>query len=100
MADGSVVNGGYASSGGRAQLPFDLAADETIVEIEAGQGKALEGLRLHTSKGRESPWYGKKVGAAVKVFSTDAGNPIVGFNRGMVGACPEIVGVRLLDETE
>ncbi len=37
MADGTVVNGGFTSSGGRAQAPFDLAADEVIVRLEAGQ---------------------------------------------------------------
>ena len=100
MADGSVVNGGYSATGGKAQPPFDLEADEGIVRIEAGQGAALEGLRVRTSKGRESPWYGKQFGAAVKAFVGDAENPIVGFDRGMAGACPAIVGVRLLDEAE
>jgi hypothetical protein len=101
MADGSVVNGGYTSAGGRAQPPFELAADETIVRIEAGQTRdALEGLRVRTSKGRESPWFGKQYGAEVKAFAAEADNPIVGFDRAMVGTCPPIVGVRLLDEAE
>ncbi len=100
MADGSVVNGGYAATGGRAQAPFDLGADEAIVRLEAGQGAALEGFRVRTSKGRESPWFGKQYGADVKAFAGDADNPIVGFERGMAGVCPPIVGVRLLDEAE
>ncbi len=68
--------------------------------LETGQGATLEGVRIRTSKGRESPWYGRQYGAAVKAFVAEEESPIVGFDRGMSGDCPPIVGVRLLDDPQ
>ena len=93
MADGSVKNGGFSTQGGQEQPPFDLGPDEHIVRLEVKQGIYLDGLRIHTSKGRESQWYGGQEGATEE-FSGSAEDPIVGFERRGDGCCTRIVGVR------
>ena len=100
MADGSADNGGFASTGGKPADPFPLAPDEHLVRIEAMQDGALRGVRLHTSKGRESQWYGRQAGERVE-FAGSAEDPIVGIERAETGDCPKIAAVtRLRDVAE
>ena len=100
MADGAVRNGGYASPGGQPQPTFDLEPDEHVVRLETKQeGANLVGLRIHTSKGRESQWYGGQDGTAEE-FSGSAEDPIVGFERAADGFCTKIVRVRRLQDAE
>ena len=96
MADGIVENGGHQVNTGRLQPTFTLEPDEHIIKLETKQQDAnLVGLRIHTSKGRESQWYGGQDGATEE-FSGSAEDPIVGFERRGDGCCPRIVGVRRL----
>ena len=99
MADGSTDDGGYPSSGGKPQPPFALAAGETLVRLEARHRGGLIGVRLRTSAGRESPWYGRGDGGEVAVFEGSADDPIVGLRRSLMGGmCPNIIeAVRLAD---
>ena len=99
MADGAVRNGGHHSETGQPQPTFDLEPDEHIVRLETKQQDAnLFGLRIHTSKGRESPWYGGQDGATEE-FSGSAEDPIVGFERRGDGCCPRIIGIQRLRDT-
>ena len=91
--DGSTNDGGYSSDGGQLQPAFVLEPGERLVRIEAAQSEALHGLRLVTSTGRESPWYGNSARGTVQVFEGSAENPIVGIERGAGGICPRIVRV-------
>ena len=81
MADGSIEDGRYSSNGGEPQPPFVLKPGERLVRVEAAQSEALHGLRLVTSTGRESQWYGNPAGGSVQVFEGSAENPIVGIRR-------------------
>jgi hypothetical protein len=94
MIDGRVQGWG-STSGGAARTPFDLAPDEHIVQLVTQQGDSLDGLQIHTSKGRRSQWYGGR-GGSQRVFAASAGNPIVSIVREPSGFCPRIAGVRLL----
>jgi hypothetical protein len=106
MADGTVNDGGYSSNGGIASRSFNLDPDEHIVKIEAIQGDRLNGLRVFTSAGRESEWFGRlfdgQGGRIVEHFSASAENPIVGFERNVHGAwgitCPQIIRVQKLND--
>jgi hypothetical protein len=106
MADGTVKDGGYSSSGGSSASALKLDPDEHIVKIEAVQGDRLNGLRVFTSKGRESHWFGRlfdgRGGRIVELFSASAENPIIDFERDVRGAwgvtCPKIVKVQRLND--
>ena len=94
-ADGSISDGGYVAEGGQIQEVFALEPDERIVRVEADQSETLYGLRIHTSKGRESPWYGSHNGVPQE-FAGSAEDPIVGFQRGAEGVCPKLVTMQRL----
>lgn len=95
MADGTIKNGGHVSEGGQIQTPFALEPGEHIVRVEAFQDESLYGLRIHTSKGRESGWYGSHNGVPQE-FAGSVEDPIVGFERGAAGVCPKIVRMQRL----
>ncbi len=94
MADGQVHT--WGTSGGSSRSPFDLAPDEHIVKLVTMQGDSLDGLSLHTSKGRDSPWFGGRGGSRC-TYEADADNPIVAIERERSGFCPRIRRVRLLN---
>ena len=96
MADGSVKNGGFSTQGGQEQPPFDLGPDEHIVRLEVKQGIYLDGLRIHTSKGRESQWYGGGGGEETEYVGS-VENPIVGFERSNEAVCPKISRIERLE---
>ena len=99
MADGAVRNGGYPAETGQLQPTFTLDPDEHIIKLETKQQDAtLVGLRIHTSKGRESQWFGGQDGATEE-FSGSAEDPIVGFERRGDGFCPRIVSIQRLRDT-
>jgi hypothetical protein len=99
MADGTIENGGHYTDGGMQRPWFDLGPDEHIVRIEARQrAESLVGLRIHTSKGRESEWYGGIDGDAEE-FVGSAEDPIVGFGREAGRFCPRLTRVQRLRES-
>jgi hypothetical protein len=101
MADGTIKDGGYRSDGGELQPAFDLEPDEHVVGIEAkmtSDSLRLAGLRIITSKGREAGWNSEMI-VALREFSGSAQNPIVGFERGSTGFCPNIHGIQLLKQS-
>ena len=95
--DGSSNDGGYSSDGGQLQPAFVLEPGERLVRVEAAQSEALHGLRLVTSTGRESPWYGNSARGTVQVFEGSAENPIVGIERSAGRLCPRIARAVRLD---
>ena len=95
-ADGSVRSWG-SLTGGSADPPFDLAPDEHIVRLAVRHGDSLDGLAVHTSGGRESPWYGGR-GGAPRDFAAAADDPIVALERAPGGFCPSIARVVRLSE--
>ena len=97
MADGSIKNGGFFSNVGAEQPVFDLEPDEHIVRLETKQGPNLSGLRIHTSKGRESLWYGGSNGES-EDFLGSADDPIVGFARAAEAYFPKIIKIQRLQE--
>ena len=98
--DGSTNDGGYSSDGGQLQPAFVLEPGERLVRVEAAQSEALHGLRLVTSTGRESPWYGNRNSGTIHVFEGSAENPIVGIERAVGSPCPSIVRVVLMEAPE
>ena len=94
--DDSVRSWG-SRTGGSAQPPFDLDHDEHIVRIVAQEGASLDGLAFHTSKGRESQWYGKRGGHPTE-YKASADDPIVGIEREGGTFCPRITRVVRLSE--
>ena len=101
MGDGTVANGGHPSSGGKAAPALSLDVDEHIVQMEVGQGSALDRVSLVTSKGRKADWRGASGGggASPQTYVTSADDPIVGFERGGGGPCPVITGVMRLSDS-
>jgi hypothetical protein len=95
MADKQIHT--WGSNGGESQPAFDLALDEHIVKIVAMQGDTLDGFCVHTSKGRESPWYGGRGGRRDNYEAT-ADNPIIAIERASTGFCPRIASVRFLKD--
>ena len=106
MADGTVKDAGYSSKGGIPSQPFKLDPDEHIVKIEAIQGDRLNGLRVFTSGGRKSEWFGRlfdgQGGRIVEVFAASPENPIVDVERNVLGSwgfsCPKIIRVQRLND--
>ena len=96
-SDGFSNDGGYSSDGGQLQPAFVLEPGERLVRVEAAQSEALHGLRLVTSTGRESPWYGNSARGTVQVFEGSAENPIVGIERSAGRLCPRIARAVRLD---
>ena len=98
MADGAVHYGGFKSDSGQQQPSFILEPDEHLVKIVARQGDFLSGLQFHTSKGRESIWYGGP-GGTVEEFTGSSEDPIVSFERNEGGFCPKLKRVVRLQES-
>ena len=96
-SDGFSNDGGYSSDGGQLQPAFVLEPGERLVRVEAAQSEALHGLRLVTSTGRESPWYGNSARGTVQVFEGSAENPIVGIERSPGSISPRIARAVRLD---
>ncbi len=102
MADGTVKSGGYATTGGDANPSFgldpvfDLSPDEHILKIEVFQQDRLAGLRIVSTKGRVSPWYGTQRGER-KTFVASANNPIVSIEREVGQISSRIVRAQRLD---
>ena len=65
---------------------FELGWDEQLVAIELLYGSVIEALRLETSKGRLSKWYGGKISGNPQTFrlhgdlSKKESEYIVGFH--------------------
>ena len=95
-ADGSTQSWG-SETGGCEAPPFDLALDEHIVRVAAQQGDSLDGLRLHTTRGRESQWYGGR-GGRPQEFAAPPGDPIVALERAPHDFCPRIARAVRLSE--
>lgn len=106
MADGNVKTGGYVPPGGNRAPPFGLDPvfvldpEEHVIRIEMSQGEMLSAIKIFTSKGKETQWYGTKIQKGrLKVFAASAENPIVSFERDSGRVCPRITKVQLLDGT-
>ena len=80
-ADGTSDFGGYSSNGGKFQPSFVLGPEELLVRVEAVQDEVLHALRLATSTGRISQWYGNPTIQSVQIFEGTLDNPIVGLRR-------------------
>ena len=78
------------ANGGKLQPAFNLEPTERLVRLEAAQSEVLHGLRLRTSTGRESPWYGNPNRGIVQVFEGSAENPIIGVECGPGNICTRI----------
>ena len=95
MADGTSKNGGFVSNTVLEYPVFNLEPDEHIVRLETKQGPSLSGLRIHTSKGRESLWYGGSDGES-EDFRGSTDDPIVGFARAAEANSQKIIMIQRL----
>ncbi len=102
MADGTVKDGGYVTSGGDSSPSFGLdpvftlSPDEHIKKIEVAQQDRLAGIRIVSTKGKVSQWYGTKRGER-KTFIASTDNPIVGIEREAGGVCTRVLRALRLD---
>lgn len=79
-----------------------IGIDGTIREWATHLGRSLlGGFRIHTSRGRYSPYMGNENYRERGRYevTTTADNPIVGIIRGSGDFCPAIVAVELADGT-